>query len=70
MLFRIFQKNNGIIDGDVIYKYLKIYVKNSLNKNCEIWQNTFGEGVLSTRIPNQIIMTWLGFDEPFDLDYF
>lgn len=68
MLFRIFQKNNGIINGEVIYRYLKIHVKKSLDEDGEIWQNTFGERVLPIRIPTHIIMNWLGFSEPFSAD--
>lgn len=70
MLLKIFQKNDSIVDGEVIYEYLKTHVKESLDANGEIWQNKFGEKVLPVQIPLPIIIDWLGFDGTFNADFF
>lgn len=58
------------MDGEVIYNYLKTYIKESLDENGEIWQNKFGKGVLPIQIPIPIIIDWLGFDGTFLADFF
>lgn len=70
LFLRIFQKNDRIVDGEVIYNCLKTYIRQSLDVNGEIWQNKFGEGVSRIQIPIPIIIDWLGFDGIFLADFF
>lgn len=65
----IFRDNHGIVDGEIIYKHIKIYVGESLNRNGNISQNVFEEGVLPNQVPFNNIMDWLGFQEDFIADF-
>lgn len=48
---RILWDNYDVLDGEILYKHIKIHVGESLNIDGDKWQKEFEKGVLSNQVP-------------------
>lgn len=66
---RILWDSYGVLDGGILYKHIKIHVRESLNGDGDKWQKEFEKGVLPNQVPSNTIMIWLGFQGDFIADF-
>lgn len=65
----ILWNNYGVMDGEILYKQIKIHIGESLNDKSDRWKNKFKKGVLLHHVPPNTLMNWIGFQENFIADF-